>query len=728
MAMRKHTQTKTLEGAVERVTFHNEETGFAVLKVKARGMKDLCTVVGQLPMVTAGEWIKGTGSWIVDREHGRQFKANHLQTMPPDSIEGITKFLGSGIIKGIGPVYAEKMVAKFGKNVFTIMDTESARLEKIEGIGKKRRLLIKEGWKEAREIREIMTFLFSHGVSSSRAFRIYKTYGEKAIELVREDPYRLARDIHGIGFKTADKIAANLGIEKNSDLRARAGVEYVLHELTQAGHCAYPRLELVEKTTEILDIDSDIIQTAIEYGISTERLIQDDITGDSLIYLTSLYYAETHLATCIHHLNNGQHPCPPFDAEKAIEWVQSKINLTLSAEQQDAIRTAVHSKFMIITGGPGVGKTTLVNAIIRIFKAKNLKIIQAAPTGRAAKRMTETTGHTSKTIHRLLDFDPRRNRFKHDTAHPLHGDIFIIDESSMMDLPLAHSLLQAIPSHAAVILVGDVDQLPSVGPGNILRDIIDSDYVPVCRLKEIFRQSSKSHIVVNAHMVNAGQVPETTDSKTDSDFYFIECEEPEKVAETIAKLVKTSIPKRFRLNPVNDVQILTPMRRGILGAQNLNTVLQKHLNPSAECIERYGYIYRNGDKVMQQENDYDKEVFNGDIGRITAIRHFEREVDVKFEGRIVTYDMQELDELIPSYAITIHKSQGSEYPCVIIPVHTQHFIMLQRNLIYTAITRGKKLVILIGTQKAMGIAVQRLDIHERVTALRERIVSVISKQ
>ncbi|NCC50285.1 MAG: ATP-dependent RecD-like DNA helicase [Spartobacteria bacterium] len=717
-----------VEGSVERVTYHNEENGFCVLRVKARGQRALTTVVGNLPNVVPGEWVQADGTWVMDREHGRQFRAEALQTAPPESVEGIKKFLGSGLIKGIGPVYAGKLVDHFGKDIFEIIEHQSSMLERVEGIGKVRRLRIKESWVETREVRAIMAFLLSHGVSTTRAFRIYKTYGDKAIQQVQADPYCLARDIHGIGFKLADQVAEKLGIEKTSDLRARAGVEFVLMEITHSGHCAYPRPELSARATEMLDIPEEIIERAIDHGLEQGRLFEDRVIGydDPLIYLAAIYLAEKSLAERLKALAKGRHPCPPIDVERAIEWSEQRIGLELADRQKEAIRMGVTEKLLVLTGGPGVGKTTLVNVLIKILTAKRLHVVLCAPTGRAAKRLAETSGCEAKTLHRLLAFDPRQGGFRHDETNPLTGDVFVVDESSMIDVSLAWQFVRALPKESALVIVGDVDQLPSVGPGTVLRDIINSEMLPVTRLDHVFRQAACSDIIVNAHRINEGKMPVLKEKGVPSDFFFDPQEDPEQAARRIVRLVTEHIPKKFGFDPVDDVQVLAPMRRGALGSQNLNQLLQHALNPNGVSIERFGITFRENDKVMQLQNDYDKEVFNGDIGRIRQIDAENREMVVCYDGRDVIYDLQELDELTPSYAITIHKSQGSEYPCVVVPIHTQHYVMLQRNLLYTAITRGRRLVVLVGTPKAMRIAVNRLDAEQRITTLRERLMSLES--
>ena len=716
-----------LTGLIERITFHNEESGFAVFKVKVRGHKDFVTVIGMLPEVKAGEWVSAQGGWVIDREYGQQFKAVMLRTAPPNTGEGMQKYLASGLIKGIGPAMAGRLVTAFNTKVFEVIEQTPQRLLEVNGIGSTRQGRIVTAWNDQKIVREIMVFLHSHGVSTSRAFRIYKTYGTDAISTVQEDPYRLARDIRGIGFKTADQIAEKLGIGKQSDLRARAGVEFVLQELTDEGHCAFPRDGLVSKSEKMLEIPPAIIESAIDHGLSEARLVQrPDEEGNPLVYLSANDIAERRLAENLIALSKGEHPCPPIDMDKAIEWVEGKAGFPLAEAQREAVKLAARSKVMVITGGPGVGKTTLVNGIVQILQAKKLDVVLCAPTGRAAKRMTETTGKEAKTIHRMLEFDPAGGGFKHNHDNPLDGDVFVIDETSMVDLQLAHQTIRAIPFHAAVILVGDVDQLPSVGPGSVLRDIIESGVVPVCRLTEVFRQAAQSSIITNAHRINHGRTPLYPQRKVqdvrESDFYFFPTDDPEQAVVEIVRLVHEAIPQRFGVNAINDMQVLTPMQRGELGARNLNLVLQEALNPTGPSIQRFGWIFRVGDKVMQNVNDYEKDVFNGDIGRIVGIDEVEQEVKVQYENREVAYDFNEMDELQPSYAVTIHKSQGSEYPVVVVPIHTQHYMLLQRNLLYTAVTRGKKLVVLVGTKKAIAIAVKQTGSRRRVTTLKTRLV------
>ena len=709
----------SVTGLIERVTFHNEETGFCVVRVKVDGRRDLVTVVGRASSINAGEWLTAEGSWIQDRDHGTQFKAELLQTSAPTSREGIEKYLASGLIKGIGPVYAKKLVEKFGEGVFDIIDRESVRLEQVRGIGAERRRTIRAAWAEQKIVREIMVFLHSNGVSTSRAVRIYKTYGDEAVEKVRANPYLLARDISGIGFKTADDIARKLGIPEDSILRARAGLSHALSEAGGNGHCALPKDILLKNAAELLAMDSLILQRALSEMLAEGELEEDGITGEDLIFLPSIRRAEVEVASRLARLARGKAEYPEIDADKAIAWLKQKKTIDLAPSQAEALRRALCSRVLVITGGPGVGKTTLVNSILTLLRAKQVKCLLCAPTGRAAKRLSESTGLEAKTIHRLLEY--QTSGFSRNASNPLDCDLLVADETSMMDVQLMSKLLQALPARTHLILVGDVDQLPSVGPGAVLGDIIRSGAVPVVRLTEIFRQASSSRIIVNAHRINSGAMPE---SEKDSDFFFIEREEPESVPATILELVAERIPKKWKLDPRRDIQVLCPMNRGSLGTAQMNRTLQERLNPKRNgdpSVEKFGWEFRVRDKVIQTRNNYDKEVFNGDIGEILKIDDFEREVLIGFDGREVVYDFNELDEVSLAYAITIHKSQGSEFPVVVMPLAMQQYLLLQRNLVYTGITRGRRLVVLVGQKKALQTAVRNVSAVRRYTALEKRL-------
>jgi exodeoxyribonuclease V alpha subunit len=712
--------TEQISGLIERVTFHSDESGFCVLRVKVKGQREEVTVIGSLPSVTAGEWLVADGWWVRDKEHGLQFKASTLKTVPPTTVEGIERYLGSGLVKGIGPILASKLVEKFGTDVLSVIEYRSPELQKVDGIGPKRRERIKRAWQEAKQIREIMLFLHSHGVSTSRAVRIFKAYGEAAIEKVRSNPYMLAKDIYGIGFATADQIAQKLGIPKDSINRATAGIDHVLLEATSDGHCALPTEKLKAAAVKLLEIQESIVEQALSQMLTGGSLLLEEIDGEPLIFLPHLRKAEEGIAARVKRLAEGQPLYPQIDFDKAVAWCEQKTGKTLAPSQREALETVLANRVVIITGGPGVGKTTLVNSILMILSAKKVKCLLCAPTGRAAKRLAETTGVEAKTIHRLLEVDPGTGRFSRNESHPLSCGLLVVDETSMVDVPLMHFLLRAVPNHAGLILVGDIDQLPSVGPGTVLHDLIESGIVPVVRLTEVFRQAADSQIITAAHRIRRGQMPNTHGTDRDSDFYFAERDEPENIVATLVKLVKERIPQRFGFDPIRDVQVLCPMNRGSLGVRELNTALQQALNPSRAgeiVVERFGWRFQMRDRVIQTENDYDKDVFNGDIGTIERIDPVEHEVTIRFDERRVKYDFGELDEVSLAYAVTIHKSQGSEFPAVVIPLATQHYMLLQRNLIYTGITRGKKLVMLIGQKKALGIAVHNDRPQRRYSGL-----------
>lgn len=719
------TPTEVLAGLVERVTFHNADNGFAVLRVKARGKRDLITVVGHVAVIAAGEFIQASGQWNNDRQHGLQFRARFLKAMPPTTVEGIEKYLGSGMIRGIGPVYAKKLVRAFGVQVFDIIEAEPERLREVTGIGPKRAEGIVAGWAEQRIIREIMIFLHANGVGTSRAVRIYKTYGNDAVQLICEDPYRLARDIRGIGFRTADAVAMKLGIEKTAMIRARAGISYALTEALDDGHCGLPRDELLPLAVKLLEIPESLIVDALTLELDAGAVIADTVENRACVFLAGLYRAEQAIAARLRTLSAGRPPWPAIDACKAIPWVEEKTGLTLAESQKDAVRRALAAKVTVITGGPGVGKTTLVNAILRILAAKRVDLLLCAPTGRAAKRMTETTGREAKTIHRLLQVDPKNGSFKRNEENTLDCGLLVIDETSMVDVPLMSALLKAVPSNAAVIFVGDVDQLAAVGPGQALSDMIASGAVPVVHLTEVFRQAAESQIIQSAHRINAGRLPELSKPASETDFYFVSADSPEVAVARLIEIVKDRIPRRFGLDPVRDIQVLCPMNRGGVGARSLNIELQKALNPRFEPrVEKFGTTFVVGDKVMQVENDYDKEVYNGDVGFVEAIELETGEMAIDFDGRSVSFQFGELDQVVLAYATTIHKSQGSEYPAVVIPVLTQHYAMLQRNLLYTGVTRGKRLVILLGQKKAIAMAVKNTSGRRRWSKLREWVAQL----
>lgn len=712
-----------ISGTVERVTFHSDETGFCVLRTKVRGQRDLVTIVGSAASISAGEFIECSGFWINDRQHGMQFRAESMRSIQPTTIEGIEKYLASGLIKGIGPHFAKVLVKAFGEEVFDVIDNHPKRLTRLPGIGKKRKAMILSAWAEQKAIREIMVFLQSYGVGTARAVRIYKKYGDQAIEVVRDNPYRLALDIFGIGFKTADQLAVNLGIPKDSLKRAQAGVRHVLQEFSSDGHCAIQRERLIQAAVDLLEIPTAIIIQAITNETIEKNLIAEVIDSQDCLFLAPLFHAEN---SCAKHLLRLKQSAPPWgklDVEKALPWVEQQTQLTLSELQRDAVALALNEKVLVITGGPGVGKTTIINSIIKIVCAKKARVSLCAPTGRAAKRLSETTGITAKTIHRLLEFDPKTYGFKYHQDHLLVTDLVIIDEASMIDIVLMNNLLKAIPTHASLLIVGDVDQLPSVGPGSVLKDIINSQVVAVIKLTEIFRQAATSQIIVNAHRINQGEFPlqrEIADQI--SDFYLIPAETPEEIQEKLLYILTKRIPQRFGYHPTNDVQILTPMNRGGLGARSLNTILQAELNPKGfPKINRFGWTFAVGDKVIQNINNYDKDVFNGDIGRIVNIDLDNNLVKVNFDDRVVEYDVNDLDELALAYATSIHKSQGSEYPVVVLPIATQHYMLLARNLLYTAVTRGKKLVVIIGQKKALAIAVRNAATNQRITNLAVRL-------
>ena len=687
--------------------------------MKARGQRDLVAVVGHAATINAGEFISASGWWTTDRDHGVQFKAASVTTTQPTTLEGIEKYLGSGMIRGIGPVYARALVGAFGEAVFDLIEQQPHRLREVTGIGAKRAARIVAGWADQKAIREIMLFLHANGVGTSRAVRIFKTYGQDAIARITENPYCLARDIRGIGFRTADQVAAKLGIEKEAMIRVRAGLSFGLAEATGQGHCGLPVAELTRSTSELIEVGAGLIETALGLELQDGGLVADTVDAEPCVFLAGLYRSEQDIADRLRLLSRGRPPWPVIDAARAVPWVEARTGLALAPSQREALHLAAQAKVLVITGGPGVGKTTLVNSVLQVLRAKGVQVELCAPTGRAAKRLGESTGLQARTIHRLLEADPATGGFKRTEEHPLDCDLLVVDEASMVDVPLMRALLRALPDGAALLLVGDVDQLPSVGPGQVLADVIGSAAVPVVRLTEVFRQAATSRIITSAHRINGGQLPELT-APEGSDFYFVEAAEPEDAARKLLTVVRDRVPARFGLDPVRDVQVLCPMNRGSLGARTLNIELQRVLNPPGEQrVERFGWTYGPGDKVMQVTNDYERDVFNGDLGIVTGLDMEEGALTVSFEGREVEYGFGELDELVLAYATTIHKSQGSEYPAVVIPLATQHYSMLARNLLYTGVTRGKRLVVLVGQRKALAMAVRNAGGRRRWSKLRE---------
>lgn len=710
--------TERLTATVERVTFHNSENGFTVLRARTRGGGQRITIVGNVPLVSEGEEVEALGRWVTDRVHGKQFAADEIRVDSPKGRHGIERYLASGVVRGVGPGLAKQLVAHFGTRVFEIIENEPSRLAEIGGIGPRRAQMIAMGWQSQKAVREIMIFLLSHGVGAARAMRIWRTWGDRAIPILKENPYRLADEIRGIGFATADKIAADLGVEKNSPHRLRAGVVYTLGLARGEGHCGLPFDELRSRSAKLLEVDLELAGEAILHEAEQRRIVVDDHEGGVFAFIPQLWNAESRAARRLLRLSAGAPPWRILDPELSIRNLESNSAVSLSLSQRHALTTILSSKLTVITGGPGVGKTTLVNAVLAVLESEQLEVTLAAPTGRAARRLTESTGLPAKTLHRLLEIDPQSGTFRRGADEPLEYDLVVVDEASMIDVPLLDALLQAIPDTSGLLIVGDVDQLPSVGPGQVLRDVIDSRAVTVVRLTEVFRQAAQSRIVIESHRVNEGQMP-SLDRRSEGDFFFVRAPAPEDALSAIVRLVTERIPARFGLDPLRDIQVLTPMNRGGVGVASINDALQRIFHPApSDVIERFGVRWLEGDKVMQLENDYDRDVFNGDVGIVRHIDADEGKIVVDFEGREAEYGSDDLDRLGHAYAMTIHKSQGSEYAAVVIPLLSQHHVMLQRNLLYTAITRGRKLVVLVGDPAAVATAVRNDRVRKRWTRLR----------
>lgn len=731
----------TLTGVIERITYHNEETGYTVGRLTPERGGQLVTIVGNMMGINVGESVELRGEWTNHPDYGRQFKADDVRTVLPATVAGIEKYLGSGLIKGIGPVTARHIVRRFGEDTLRVIDEDPDRLSEALGVGRKRVELVKQAWQEQRQIKEVMIFLQAHGVSTSLAVKIYKQYGDDAIEVVKTDPYRLQRDVYGIGFLTADKIAQALGIAADSPERVAAGASYVLGQQADEGHVFTPRDDLVKESVELLGVGSPLVEAAIERLQKDEQVHVEPVQyaisapGQALgeaqaVYLTPFYYGEVGVAGRLHKLKEARLATGAsrltsfgrFNWEAAFTVLQRQMGLDLAAAQRLAVQTALTQPVTVLTGGPGTGKTTTLRALIRLLQAAGHRVALAAPTGRAAKRMAEATGHEAKTIHRLLEPQPAQGlRFRRNADYPIDLDMLVVDEASMLDLLLTNHLLKAIPPGAHLLLVGDVDQLPSVGAGNVLRDIIDSGEVAVVRLEIIFRQAAASTIITNAHRINKGEMPLFPADA--SDFFLFQIEDVDRCADMVVDLVQNRIPARFGI-PSGDIQVLSPMHRGALGVGALNERLQQQINgPDPRKPERSlgGRLLRLGDRVMQTRNNYDLEVFNGDMGIVTGIDPVMHTLTVAFDGQMATYDWANADELVHAYAVSVHKSQGSEYRAVVLPFHTTHYVMLQRNLLYTAITRARELVVIAGTRRALGVAVRNDKVAERHSALAERL-------
>ncbi|MCK6548749.1 ATP-dependent RecD-like DNA helicase [Myxococcota bacterium] len=730
-------ETTTIDGVLERVVFSNEETSWSVVRITVPGEREPITAVGNLLGVQVGENLRLTGKWVRDPRHGEQLKVESYLAVKPSTLAGIERYLASGLVPGIGPTMAKRLVEKFGIETLDVVDHDAARLTEVEGIGPVRAKRIVEAWAEQRDVKDVMVFLQSHGVSTAFAIRIYKRYGKGAINVVRANPYQLAEDVFGIGFKTADQIAEHLGIAKTSPHRLEAGVLHALSELAEQGHVFAPRDVLVERARALLDVDVPSIEAAIGQLeerdlVRLERVDTDAGTFDA-VYGRALHEAEVRAAKSLARIVTTPMRPIRLDVERAVEWYEAQAGFTLAEQQRSALARSISAEVSVITGGPGTGKTTIVRGLLEILEKKGRRMLLGAPTGRAAKRLAETTGREAKTIHRLLELDPKDGGFTRDEDNPLEADVVIIDEVSMVDVLLFDHLLRAVPPEAQLVLVGDIDQLPSVGPGSVLKDVIASKAVEVTRLTQIFRQAEESLIVVNAHRINQGELPLTERAPRTAggeapllDFYVVEKNEPEDVLAAIKELVERRIPARFGLDPVDDVQVLTPMHKGSLGAQALNAELQALLNPRGDALVRGNKTLRTGDKVMQVRNNYDLGVFNGDIGRIKSVDLEASSIVVTFDDKDVRYETSDLDELVLAYACSIHKSQGSEYPAVVLPLATQHWVMLERNLVYTAVTRGKRLVVIVGSKRALKTAIDRQDQTKRFTALAARIQHAVS--
>jgi exodeoxyribonuclease V alpha subunit len=724
-----------IEGELTNIVFANEDDGYTVARIRQKGQVQLTTVVGNLFSVNPGEHLLLTGEWVNHKRFGRQFRIETYTVLTPTTVEGIQRYLASSLVKGIGPVLAKRLTDRFGEETLEIIENDPDRLQEVEGFGASKISKIRSAWDAQREIRQIMLFLQEYGIGQGIAIKIYRRYGNQAIPMLKENPYRLASDVFGIGFKTADRIARSMGVEAGSTRRAEAGLLFVLQEAASEGHLFLPYPVLMERSKALLDIeDTETLQRAIANLFTAKELFFEDLNDDveayqennKAVYLPPFYQAEKGIAENLTTFLQAPSPVPLLDVQDALRKAERELGMELVPEQRHAVEQALREKCLIITGGPGTGKTTLVRVLVTLCRAMGMRCLLGAPTGRAAKRLQEVTGEPAKTLHRLLEYSFQKGGFQRDVKNPLDGKLLIVDEASMIDAILFHHLVKALPREGAFVLIGDVNQLPSVGPGSILKDLIESDSICVVRLSHIFRQARESLIITNAHRILQGKPPSTPKGQQESkdeirDFYFIEEEDPERVATLILELCTQRIPSRFGFDPFEQVQVISPMHRGTAGAENLNALLQNELNPKGPELRRAGWIYRLNDKVMQLRNDYDKEVYNGDMGRIIQVDQEQNEIAVLFDDRSIPYEAAELDELVPAYAISVHKSQGNEYPAVILPLLTQHYMLLQRNLVYTAVTRGKKLVVIVGTRKALGIAIRNNKTQERYTLLQRQL-------
>jgi len=721
--------TVELHARIDRITFTNEQTGYTVAKARVSGYRDLITIVGNLLALTPGEQLHITGIWETHPKFGLQFRVLEHQTVLPESARGIERYLASGPIKGIGPVMASRIVRKFGKKTLDVIDRDTKRLSEVEGIGRKRVEMIKSAWDEQKEIRAILVFLQEYGIGLTHATKIFRRYGQRAIGVISRNPYQLATDIFGIGFQTADRIAKRLGFEDNAPVRIGAGILYVLDQLCSEGHVYYPYEPLVEKCREALGVERELVTQALGELSLAEKVVIEDLNQDleafepnqKAVYLVPFHVAETGIAKYIQNLTASDRGVRKPQPDRAVRWVQQRIRLELAGLQVEAVKRAITDKVLVITGGPGTGKTTVIHAVIRIYRRMDAEVELAAPTGRASKRMSEATGHPARTIHRMLEYNWERGGFQRHERRPLDADVIILDEASMIDTMLMYHFLKAVRPDVTLILVGDAYQLPSVGPGNVLRDIIHSGATGVVELNEVFRQARESSIVMNAHRINRGNLPDREEGERYEDFYFIEQEDPDQTVQVIRELITQRIPRRFQLDPKTDIQLLTPMHKGPAGTINLNRVLQEALNPSAAALAKGERSFRLGDKVMQVRNNYEKEVFNGDIGLVQALDAEKQEMVVDFDGHPVGYEYPELDEIVLAYAISVHKSQGSEYPSVVLTLLPQHYMLLQRNLIYTAVTRARRLLVVVGSKKALAMGIKNSRPSRRFTNLAERL-------